>query len=439
MIDIDQLARKGKPIGNRFLVAVCLGGILLAFSPSATAQPSNSAEQTLTEDDAVRRALAVDKRQRLWDAQIATDEADAKSAAAWPNPTVGYTRDQSFEEPDSVSENFVLVEQTLPLSGQRGLRADAARKRAEAARFDTRAEARQITTVVRHAFYQALTLQRQIEIRRAWLDQMSQVEGQISRRVQAGESAPYELERLRREMADVVASIDADEAELARLEARLVGMLGLETRPGELRVTGEILPEAPPSADQLRESVQQRPEIVAAQKRAEAASLQIEAASRWWVPEPAVTGGYKGANVGGDRFHGFVIGVGLSLPLFDRQEGERMAAEAALVRAESRQSLLERRLSAEILGLARQVRKLEASAQTYQEEGVERAQKVLDVAQQAYDSGEVGILELIDAYRGAVDSRLRRVDLAARARARHIELQQYLDTVPDTASSNEGE
>jgi cobalt-zinc-cadmium efflux system outer membrane protein len=444
-----------KPNVHRFFVwAIFLVLGPLAIQPAAAqsqpdqSQPDQSQpdQQTsdeealiLTEDEAVRRALSLPERTDIWQAQVAGAKAQALSRGAWPNPQVQYSREQTFEDNQAISEDFVLLEQALPLSGRRGLLADAARKRAEAIRLEALAQGRHISLRVRQAFYQALYRQRRMEVRRQWLGRMKEAEEALAQRVDAGESAPYELERLRKELAEIQASMAIDQAMLDTRRtdlAALLGMTSAETQKS-LRMSGQILPDALPTDQQLRASIQNRPEFVAARERIEAARLETQAASRWWIPEPTLTGGYKGAdsgNIDAERFHGFVAGIALAVPVFNQHDGERKAADAALVRAKSQQQLIERRLNAEVLGLAQPARRLKKAAQTYRTQGVERAQRVLEMARQSYFGGEVGILELLDAYRGAIDSQLRALDLSAETRELQIELRRSLDRLDDIES-----
>lgn len=428
-----------KPIFNRFFVAVLLATALTGAAAPALAQGSGSAEPALTEEQAVSQALARRALTNLWEARASTDEAEALAEGVWPNPQVGYNREQSFEGSQTVAEDVVFIEQTLALSGRRGLVVKASRTRAQATRLEARADALRIATQVRRAFYGTLSLERRLQARAEWLEQMERVEDAMLQRVEAGESAPYELERLRREIADVEAAESTDQAELVRQRARLAGLLGQPASQERLAVTGELVPRDLPDETAVRAAVAERPEVVAAQKRAAAAELDVEAASRWWVPEPTLTGGYKGASVADERFHGFVAGIALDVPLFDQRQGQRLEAEAALVRTRSRQELIEQRLSAELVGLARQARTLGEAAEAYRSAGVERAERVLEVAQQAYDADEIGILELIDAYRGAVDSQLRLIELQSQARQRQIELQQSLEELQQQPSSSPSE
>jgi cobalt-zinc-cadmium efflux system outer membrane protein len=48
------------------------------------------------------------------------------------------------------------------------------------------------------------------------------------------------------------------------------------------------------------------------------------------------------------------------------------------------------------------------------------------IARAAYQEGEIGILELLDAYRVSLQSRLRSLDLASAARQAEIELERVV-------------
>ncbi|QDG49488.1 TolC family protein [Persicimonas caeni] len=426
-----------KPIAARSF-AVTVLAVLVCAAPTATAQESTEAP-SLTEEQAIRLALERPALSDSWEAQVADAEAAALTEGAWPNPEVAYTREQVFEDAETVSENVIVLEQTLPLSGRRGLLAEAAKTRARATQLETRAHRRLIEAHVRRAFYRVLELQRRTKVRAEWLERMATFEDQMIQRVEAGENAPFDLQRLRAEIAQVQASNSVDEAALARRRAALAALLGRGPGEVDVQVTGNLAPKRLPNQSTVRQSVERVPEVAAARKQVEAAELRTRAASRWWVPEPTLVGGYKGETLGDAQFHGFVLGIGLALPVFNQLEGEQMAAEAALVRAKSRQELLEQRLLAELAGIAAKTRKLSETAESYREDGVERSEELLDLARQAYDAGEIDIDALMNAYRRAVDSQLRLLELEAGARASKIEWQQIAESITAHPSTSEDE
>lgn len=150
---LDNLRLRGTltPIGARFFAGVMFAASFLSSATAAAQEPTRPAEGTavvLTEEQAVSQALERPALVESWDAQGASDEAAAVTEGAWPNPGISYSREQLFEDSETVTENVVVVEQTLPLSGRRGLLEKAAKTRAQATKLQTRADARQILSLI---------------------------------------------------------------------------------------------------------------------------------------------------------------------------------------------------------------------------------------------------------------------------------------------------
>jgi cobalt-zinc-cadmium efflux system outer membrane protein len=118
-----------------------------------------------------------------------------------------------------------------------------------------------------------------------------------------------------------------------------------------------------------------------------------------------------------------VDGLGLldPLPVFDRQQAgqQRAAAEALQARAEYR--LAKRRAEGELRGLHRQVEGLRATAIDYRSRAVAASPELLRIAETAYQGGESSLLELLDAYRGTLETETTALDLEKRARDARIE------------------
>lgn len=414
-----------KPIQGRFYLVGIVVFLLWPLPAATQTLDAQRPDAQLTERQAVERALSRPAFRESLLAEVSLAEARATAEAAWPNPAIEYTYERTREEPDAVTEHFVILEQTLPLSGQRGLRAEAARARARAEQSQGRIRARARARRVRVAFYRHMHLERRIEAQLGTLSELEQLETALLERVEAGETAAYDLERVRRELADLRADVATDQSELAAQRARLGGLIG-DREQASFTTSGDLLPGAVPEQAQLIAEVEQQPSLEAAETRQRAAKLRQRAARRWWVPEPTLSGGYRGAQIAEEHVPGFVAGIGLALPIFDRSRGERDAARASLVRARSRAELLESELRAEIVGLATQTRRLRRATTDYQQHGESRARRVLETARTSYEAGEVGILELIDAHRGTLKSRLKALELAAHTRSRHIELTRYV-------------
>ena len=124
----------------------------------------------------------------------------------------------------------------------------------------------------------------------------------------------------------------------------------------------------------------------------------------------AVIGGFKQQS---DGRSGLFLGVQLPIPVLDRRSGAVDAATAEVERSESELDLLrlvvarEASLADSRLAGARRQQALLGDS------GVEQAEQLLSIARVAYDEGEVGIVELVDAADAFLEARL--LDSSVRA------------------------
>jgi cobalt-zinc-cadmium efflux system outer membrane protein len=100
-------------------------------------------------------------------------------------------------------------------------------------------------------------------------------------------------------------------------------------------------------------------------------------------------------------------------------EAARKAAEA---RAQAIKTEVHLRLNAAVDETQARVR----AAELYQKRAVAETGDLVRIARAAYEGGEVGILELIDAYRMQREVRLRLQELVAAARQSAFELERLV-------------
>ncbi len=134
-----------------------------------------------------------------------------------------------------------------------------------------------------------------------------------------------------------------------------------------------------------------------------------------------VGAGPKYVDNGATRDQGVALSLSVPLPIFDRQQAgrQRAAAEALQARAEHR--LLRGRAEGELRGLYRQAEGLRAAATDYRARAVAATPDLLRIAETAYQGGESSLLELLDAYRGALETETTALELEQRAREARIE------------------
>ncbi len=389
---------------------------LSVFLFSLLALPAR-AQSTLSETEAVRLGLARNDLAELEQGTVKAAEADVLAAGQIPNPTLSYNRDRLGGVSDTMEQSWMLS-QAFDLSGKRKLLREAAGRRVENASAGNASRRSALAAEIRRAFYDALFRQETIRVAETWGRQFVRVEGMVDKLSRAGEASGYDRRRLARERQATEARLAGERAELDRVLERLAVFTGTPRNP---LVAGQLLPSALPAIETALNRMEQRPDLLALSRRAEAADLDGRAAKQGAIPDLTVGIGPKWVDNGLSRDNGFALSVSIPLPVFDRQQAgrQRAAAEAQQARAEYR--LARTRAEGELRGLTRQAEALRTAAVDFRSRASAASPELLRIAEAAYRGGESSLLELLDAYRGALESETTVLELEKRAREARIE------------------
>ncbi|MGZ5459950.1 MAG: TolC family protein [Thermoanaerobaculia bacterium] len=393
----------------RFL---CFLSICALTASAATAQ---TLPNVLTEEDAVRLAQSSQSVAALSTAQVELARSDVARERRWPNPTLDYTRENAGE-----AEQFLTLSQSFDFSGRRELRRRAAELRVEATRQEVSGQQLDLARLVRSEFSRAASQQELVRALTEWSTRIGAAAETAARLQAGGEVSGYDRRRLERERIGAEARLTAERGSLAAAQRRLAALLGLERLEG-VTLQPSRTPRIP-ADEELLASIEQRPDVAAIAKRIEAATLDAQAAQRWRVPLFDLTAGMKNT----DAASGTIFGAGVSLPIFNRSQDQLLRANAELAILNAQRTLLVMRARGEAGGLAAEARGLRTAARLFREQALPTSERLTATAEAAYRAGEVGILELLDAYRTALDAELEAAALEQRARDAEIELTRAL-------------
>ena len=388
-----------------------LSAFLLALPMAAWAQ------SPLTEDEAVRLALARADLADLEHGTLLAAEADVRAARVYPNPVLSYSRERMDGAPESTEQAWML-EQTFDLAGRRGLHREAATRRVAAVSAGNAGRQLRVVGEIRRSFHAMLRTQATLRATEAWVERFARVEAMVGKLARAGEASGYDRRRLALERQATEAGVASERAELARESARLMALTGVAQQPA---LQGDLLPPPLPALEAALERIDRHPTLQALARRAEAADFDGRAARRGAIPEVTVGIGPKQVDSGGVTDNGVAMSVFVPLPVFDRQQAsrQRAAAEAQQARAEYR--LARARAEGELRGLHRQAETLRTAAADYRDRALAASPELLRIAETAYAGGESSLLELLDAYRGVLETETTAIDLEWRAREARIE------------------
>jgi cobalt-zinc-cadmium efflux system outer membrane protein len=386
----------------------------------ACACSTAGAQTVLTESDAIARLSPDSPRVRAIRSGVELARADVLTASRWPNPRLYIGR----EAVAGVSETITSVLQPLPITGQRRFEIRAADALVDATSLRADDTVRRARADLRLAYADLVAAQTRERELTAARDRLQDLAGILSKREREGDAAGFDRLRAEREVLDVEADRVIAAADRARAQGRLAGFFAAAVDAASLVAADGVVAarDVPPVDALLEQAERTRGEILALRKEVESAGFAARAAARRRVPEPEVLGGTKSSTFGGGDI-GSVLAFQAVLPLFDVGRAERARAQARSAQASARLDALQITLRGDIAAWRGAALERRAAAERYRASAVASASDVERIARVSYESGERGILELLDAYRTSAAARVRQAALDASAREAEIELE----------------
>lgn len=317
----------------------------------------------------------------------------------------------------------IALMQRFPLTSR--LRHEKAVSRAElaAAEAEVRDAERKLAAEVRIAAVKLLALGGQRELRTKQLGNSRELSSFLLKRVEAGEASAVDASQVELESRQIEVEnlmLAADEAVLLGELRPLLGVVGADS----ITITGELpVPKGIPAARE----VTGRPDILAAQSRAEAArSVVLEQRARKWedfgigasytrertldVPEPVET-----EQVIGFRFS-------FPLPLWNNNSGRIREAEAAATRAELEVDATKLGANAEVTAALGAMHAYAKLIRELDDKVLPAATRIEDQLRNSYSTGQVPLTDVLRARTRRLELQRQRLDALREyqlARIRH--------------------
>lgn len=374
---------------------VTLALVLCAFAVPASAQ------EVLTEQVAIERALA---REGIGELEAANRDMAAAGIAVvglLDNPALEISR----ESVGGHSEWHLGVVQPIDLSGRRRALREAARSEAGAAESDIDWRRQELIAQVRRAYVSCAAAGAELTVWQAHAAQLAEAARIADARAQQGDTAVYDLRRTR--VAASSANAELTMAQGAR-DADCIELASL---------TGSANPAVPPSAMTSLQSggmVSDRPDLAAREQRIMAASQRVTAARRARLPQISIGAGVKRTSDGTGGAFGPTVSVGVTLPVFNGGRAHVSLAEAEARALQAELAIARRNIEAEQQASA--VRAQAARNAAVEVAGSrEDASRLGTIALTAYQAGEIGVAELLDAYGAQRGAELNVIHHARRA------------------------
>lgn len=339
----------------RSLVVLLIFAAVAVPAPVMAQAPAAQASEPLTL--ARLEQLAVENNPTARAAQAIIDAARgrARQAGAWPNPTVGYSGEEIplRGSGDARGEHGFFVEQTIPLFGKLRLGRAVFERAADEANARAELQRQRIFSTVRALFYEVLTTERRIEVHERLAALGSEATGVTAQLFNVGAADRPDFLESEIETRRVQLELNAARNQVFALRQQLAAVVGVPeaaTRP----LAGSI-DQAIPELERdttLQTLIERSPQVQAARAAIARAQAETALARRETYPDMFLRGGaaYNRERIEETpRPAGWEgqIEAGISIPLFNRNQGGITAARAEETAAQAELTRLQLALRAQ--------------------------------------------------------------------------------------------
>lgn len=386
-----------------------LGLLLLAIAPLPSIRGGEAAAVTrrpTTLEQIVREALesnpSVQAARMRWEAA----KARVPQARAWEDPKLDFSsRVGRFVTipPNAFMDQTLMIEQAIPLSGRNLSRGRSAEAEALAAYEDLRRVQLDVAARARATYFRLANAYAQLDVNRRNDDLLRQFADISRARFEAGGQTQADVLLAETESARITEARVELEQTRSDQETALNVLLN---RPAQTPLGRPILQENPPALHLPLEQLQavallNRPEVIAASRRVEAAQARLELARREWVPDPAVRLQAQRYNAASQAVSELDLGVTINLPWLNRSKYQAEIREAQRNLEAARQDLEAQRTQTQ--GLVRdqlaRINTFHHHLEIYRGKILPLARQTIEANQSGYESSKSGFLDLLTSQR----------------------------------------
>jgi outer membrane protein, heavy metal efflux system len=384
-------------IVTRLLVGLALATCSLVSvrsqTPSVNTVEGLSFEQLY--DLAARDNLQINAVRR----RRAVAEAEVRIAGQRPNPDFisAYTR----SEPRL---NYSLS-QVVELGGKRGRRIDVARNELHLTELELDAALRTLRHDLRAAYFSLTFARNTYDLGQEAANQAKELAAIARERYEAGDIAQFEV--LQANLAADRAGNDLERmANSERMTRATMNQLlnrapdaPLDLHDSLFAKLGAVSPQ-----DLIARSLSQNVELRTAEQQIEAEQSRLRLARAQRVPDLTLEPGIETLD-SAFTHPGFKMQVTVPLPIFNRSSGEISKSSATVEQLKAERDAARQRIGSEIVRASLNVDSARKQVEFYESKLLPDAERVRQLANEAYRIGQTSLLSVIDATRNAREVR----------------------------------
>ena len=389
---------------ERQLVAVGLFFILTVLPVATFAENMPPGEENspkvLSLQDAITR---IKESPSLKAASQYVDIQDGlvEQAGLLPNPDIAFEV-ENFGGKDELdgfesAEATLAVSQLLELGGKRSARSNIATYEKSLVENDFQIESQGLLLETMEAFYALLAAQERFNQAKQLIGLAEQSYKTVADRVEAGKVSPIQELQARVELNLVRNAWEASQRQLVQARQYLSSLWGAP-KPDFDVVVGDFEDlHEPPTWEELQVLFPDNPELKRwdTELASKKANLELERANG--VSDLTLSFGVRNYQETDD--YAFVAGIEFPLPLFDRNQGSKKAAQSEVYQSTYQRDAAVAKLESNLQSAYQELLSTFHQARTIKQDIMPAAENANEAAQTGYQEGKFDFLVALDAQR----------------------------------------
>ncbi|UVJ43086.1 TolC family protein [Pseudomonas sp. LS1212] len=401
--------------------------MIVALAVSWSARLPAASGPTLTLEEALQTALANNPELAAaqWGIEIA--RGDRQQAGLVPNPELSWEAEDTRRNSRTTT---LSISQAVELGGKRGARVELARRGQDVAQVELERQRNLLRANVIGAFSGAARAQE-----RQQLAEQSQALAErglsiAQGRIRAGKASPVEATRAQVQLSEVRLEVSRAHTQRANAYQQLAEVTGAPFAQFSRVESGIAVPERVPEAARLLGRIGDTADLRLAQLQVDQreASLGLERSQR--IPDLRVSLGSQYSETDRERVN--VVGLSMPVPLFNRNQGNILAAARRADQARDLRNAAELRLRTDVRQALDQWNTAQNEVTSFNQIILPAAQNAVDVATRGFEMGKFGFLDVLDAQRTLINARTQYLQAAAQVTDAWVQIERAFGDLSNT-------
>lgn len=398
--------------------------LLLSLAIAASALPAMVQAAPLTLERALQSAFAHNPNLAAAQWEIGVAEGDRQQAGLIPNPQVSWEAEDTRRRSRTTT---LMLSQPLELGGKRGARIEVAERTQDAAGIELERRRNELRADVFQAFYNSTIAQQRLLLTEQSLQLAERGLRVAQGRINAGKAAPVEATRAQVQLSQVRLELRRAERDQATAYQQLAQVTGAPqatfTRVEEPTTALPAIASPQTLLDRLPTTAELR--LARLQINQKEASLGLEKALR--IPDLTVSIGSQYSETDRERVN--LLGVSMPIPLFNRNQGNVLAAARRTDQARDLRNASELRLRSEVQSGLEQWATANTEVNAFNQVILPAAQSAVDTATRGFEMGKFNFLDVLDAQRTLFEARSQYLQAVADSTDAWVRIERiYGDT-----------